>query len=45
MRARRTKAFIFELLLCLWVVGAQIWYVFQFRPLVAFFAAKFLHKS
>jgi len=29
-----------ELLLCLWVIGSQIWYLAQFRPLVEFAARR-----
>lgn len=30
--------------LCIWVIAAQLWYLFQFRPLVEFFARKVLHR-
>ena len=30
--------------LCLWVLAAQLWYLFQFRPLVELFARKVLHR-
>jgi len=30
--------------LCLWAVAAQLWYLFQFRPLVELFARKVLHR-
>jgi len=45
MTARRVNSSILQTLFCLWVIGAQIWYLLQFRALVAFFAAKFFHKS
>jgi hypothetical protein len=45
MNQRRAKSSIIEVLLCLWVLAAPIWYLLQFRPLVAFFAARFFPKS
>jgi hypothetical protein len=45
MDGRSTKLSVVEALLCLWVIAAPIWYLFQFRPLLAFFAARFLHKQ
>jgi len=45
MSDRHAKRPLIEMLLCLWVIGAQVWYLFQFRTLVAFFAAKLFHKS
>jgi hypothetical protein len=39
------KTPIVEPLLCLWVIAAPVWYLFQFRPLVAFFVGRFLHKQ
>jgi hypothetical protein len=32
-----------EGLLCLWVIGAQLWYLSQFRPLLEFAGRKVLH--
>lgn len=34
-----------ELLLCAWVVAAQIYYLSQFRPLVELFLHKVLHRG
>jgi len=34
-----------EWLLCAWVIGAQVWYLAQFRPLVEFAARKVLHRG
>jgi hypothetical protein len=34
-----------ELLLCLWVIGSQIWYLAQFRPLVEFAARRIFHRG
>jgi hypothetical protein len=45
MSERGTKSSIIEALLCAWIVGAQLWYLLQFRPLLAFFGAKLLHHS
>lgn len=45
MSERGAKSSIIEALLCLWIIGAQLWYLLQFRPLLAFFAAKLLHHS
>jgi hypothetical protein len=45
MSQPRVKISIVEGLLCLWVIAAPIWYLLQFRPLVAFVAARFFHKS
>ena len=45
MSEPRAKTSITEALLCLWVLAAPIWYLFQFRPLIAIFAARLLHKS
>jgi len=45
MSEPRTKSSLTEVLLCLWVIAAPIWYLFQFRPLIALFAARLLHKS
>jgi hypothetical protein len=33
-----------ELLLCLWVVGTQVWYYAQFRTLFGAFARAFLRR-
>jgi len=38
------KLSLTEVLLCGWVIAAQLWYVLQFRPLLTFLAARFLHK-
>jgi len=45
MSKLRPKFSITEALLCAWVIGAHIWYLLQFRPLFAVFAAKFFHKT
>jgi hypothetical protein len=45
MSERGAKSSIIEALLCLWIIAAQLWYLLQFRPLFAFFAAKLLHHS
>jgi hypothetical protein len=45
MSERDAKSFIIESFLCLWVIATPIWYLLQFRSLVAFFVARFLHKS
>jgi hypothetical protein len=45
MNQRGAKVSIVEAFLCLWVIAAPIWYLLQFRPLLAFFATKFFHKS
>jgi len=45
MNEPRAKISFTEALLCLWVIAAPIWYLFQFRPLIAFFAARFFHRS
>jgi len=45
MSDHRAKTSFAEACLCLWVIAAQIWYLLQFRPLVAFFVARFFHKS
>jgi len=45
MSERGAKSSIIEAFLCLWIVGAQIWYLLQFRPLLAFFAGKFFRHS
>jgi hypothetical protein len=45
MKASRAKSSMVEALLCLWVLGAQIWYLLQFRPLLAFLAARLFHNS
>jgi hypothetical protein len=36
---------IVEFLLCAWVIGAQLWYLLQFKPLLVVLAARFFHKS
>jgi len=36
---------VVEWLLCAWVIGAQLWYLAQFRPLVEFAARKVLHRG
>jgi hypothetical protein len=45
MSERGAKSLIIEALLCMWIVGAEVWYLLQFRPLLAFFAIKLLHHS
>jgi formate/nitrite transporter FocA (FNT family) len=45
MSERGAKSSIIEALLCAWIVAAQVWYLLQFRPLLAFFAAKLFHHS
>lgn len=45
MSKNRPFSPILEVLLCAWIVGAQIWYLLQFRPLIAFFVMRFFHKS
>ena len=51
MSKLRPKFSITEALLCAWVIGAQVWYLLQFRPLfaglglasgVAFFIARIM---
>jgi len=44
MSESRAKTSVTEALLCLWVIAAPIWYLLQFRPLIALFAARFFHK-
>jgi hypothetical protein len=36
---------IVEFLLCAWVIGAQLWYLLQFKPLLVVLAARFFHQS
>ena len=36
---------IVEIVLCAWVIGAQIWYLAQFRPLVEYAAHKVLRRG
>jgi hypothetical protein len=45
MSQPHAKISIVEVLLCLWVIAAPIWYLLQFRPLLAFFAARLFNKS
>ncbi len=44
MKHLSAKLSLTEVLLCGWLIAAQIWYVLQFRPLLTFLAARFLHK-
>jgi hypothetical protein len=44
MSEHRARLSIVEALSCAWVIGAQIWYLFQFRPLAAFFVTRIFHK-
>jgi len=44
MKHLSAKLSLTEVLLCGWVVAAQLWYVLQFRPLLTFLAARFLNK-
>jgi hypothetical protein len=36
---------IIEFLLCPRLIGAQLWYLLQFKPLLVVLAARFFHKS
>jgi hypothetical protein len=44
MKEPGAKSSIIEALLCLWLIAAPIWYLLQFRPLMALLAARLLHK-
>ena len=40
MMKNRLVLRMIELLFCTWIVGSQIWYLTQFRPLVEFATRK-----
>jgi hypothetical protein len=45
MTRRKVFRDVAEWLLCVWVIGAQLWYLAQFRPLVEFAVRKVLHRG
>jgi hypothetical protein len=44
MEKRSAARHLVELVLCLWMIGTQVWYYGQFKSLFGAFARAFLHR-